>query len=478
MARAERDVIEADYLVVGAGASGMAFTDALIAECDRDVVLVDRRHTPGGHWNDAYPFVRLHQPSANYGVNSRVLGTNSIDVAGPNAGFYDRSTGVAICDYFRTVLDDQLLSSGKVRFFGGCDYVGDWSREHAFTSRLTGKTTELRVGRKLVDTTYLEVSVPATHVPSFTRDPDAQFIPVGDLVDRAEPPTGYTVLGAGKTAMDACSWLLDNGVDPDKIRWVKPREPWLMDRASFQPLDLVVSTIEGLSLGIEALAQAESVEDLLRRVEACGQLARLDPGIEPTMFRGAVLSPAERDALRQIERVVRQGRVRHVGADRIVMEDGSIPTDRGELHVDCTALGFRSAPPRPIFEPGRITLQSLMGGFTTFNAALVGFVESARDGDAEKNRLCPPIPPPNEPIDWISVITGGLRAFATHSTEPDLMSWLECSRLNLTRGMGDHMGDPRMQSSLGRWAANLEPALRNAEQLLGVDRVSEGRGGT
>jgi cation diffusion facilitator CzcD-associated flavoprotein CzcO len=63
--------LETDYLVVGAGATGMAFVDTLVAESDADVVMVDRRHRPGGHWLDAYPFVRLHQPSANYGVTSR-----------------------------------------------------------------------------------------------------------------------------------------------------------------------------------------------------------------------------------------------------------------------------------------------------------------------------------------------------------------------------------------------------------------------
>ena len=72
-------VIDTDYLIVGAGAAGMAFADALIAECETDVVMVERRHCPAGHWNDAYPFVRIHQASANYGVNSRVLGTDSID---------------------------------------------------------------------------------------------------------------------------------------------------------------------------------------------------------------------------------------------------------------------------------------------------------------------------------------------------------------------------------------------------------------
>src|SRR5262245_46414879 len=67
--------IETDYLVVGAGASGMAFVDSLLSHNDNiDVTIVDRRHRPGGHWLDSYPFVRLHQPSANYGVTSRTLG--------------------------------------------------------------------------------------------------------------------------------------------------------------------------------------------------------------------------------------------------------------------------------------------------------------------------------------------------------------------------------------------------------------------
>ena len=116
--------IETDYLVVGAGAAGMAFVDALIAEADVDVVMVDRRQRPGGHWNDAYPFVRLHQASANYGVNSRMLGTNTIDAEGENAGFYERATGDEIRDYFHAVMDEQFVPSGRVRFFGGCDYAG------------------------------------------------------------------------------------------------------------------------------------------------------------------------------------------------------------------------------------------------------------------------------------------------------------------------------------------------------------------
>jgi hypothetical protein len=344
--------------------------------------------------------------------------------------------------------------------------VGDGARVHAVTSRLTGRTDEVRVHRRVVDTTYLEVSVPATHTPSFSVDPDAVVIPVGRLVDADAGTAGFTVLGAGKTAMDACCWLLDNGVDPGRIRWIRPRDAWLNDRASFQQLDLVAGTMEGLALDIECLALAEDVPDLFRRLEDAGALLRLDPGVEPTMYRGAIVSRRELELLRQIDDVVRLGRVRHVGGDRLVLDGGTVPTDRPQVHVDCTAEGFKTKPPRPIFEPVRITLQSMQGGFTPYNAALVGFVEATRDDDGDKNRLCPPIPQPSRATDWIRVLAGAFRATALHSADPDVGAWVGRSRLNLTRGVNDHLDDPRLLDALGRLASHMDAALSNADRLL------------
>jgi L-2-hydroxyglutarate oxidase LhgO len=37
--------IETDYLVVGAGAMGMAFTDTVVSETDATIVIVDRGHS-------------------------------------------------------------------------------------------------------------------------------------------------------------------------------------------------------------------------------------------------------------------------------------------------------------------------------------------------------------------------------------------------------------------------------------------------
>ena len=460
------NVIETDYLVVGAGAAGMAFTDALIAEGNAEVVMVDSRHCPGGHWNDAYPFVRIHLASANYGVNSTILGTDSIDHTGSNAGFYERASAPEICAYFQRVLDDVLLRSGQVRFFGMSDYVGDWANEHIFTSRLTGAKTTVRVRHKVVDTTYLEVSVPATHEPAFPVAPGVNFIPIGELVKLEKPPSGYTIIGAGKTAMDACNWLLESGEDASRIRWIVPRDSWVHDRMTLQPLDLATETIESFSLGIEALALADSVEALWHHLEACGHLFRFDTTRTPSMYRGAILSATEREALAQIDQIIRLGRVQHIGAERIVLAQGEIPTDLGHVHVDCTAYGFNTMPTRPIFEPNRIIIQSLIGGLTTYNAALIGFIESTNRDDAEKNRLCQPVAQLDVPHDWIRMIVGMLNSAAMHAEQPDIAAWQNQSRLSLSRGVEKLMHEPRMSLALERWEKNAEGALNNAKSLL------------
>jgi hypothetical protein len=117
--------IEADYLVVGAGAMGMAFTDTLVTETDATVVVVDRNDQPGGHWNTAYPFVRLHQPSAYYGVNSRRLGSDSIDATGWNAGFYELAGGIEVTAYYDTVMRQDLLPTGRVSYFPMSEYLSE-----------------------------------------------------------------------------------------------------------------------------------------------------------------------------------------------------------------------------------------------------------------------------------------------------------------------------------------------------------------
>jgi glycine/D-amino acid oxidase-like deaminating enzyme len=109
--------IETDYLVIGAGAVGLAFADTLLAETDATITIVDRHGKPGGHWNDAYSFVALHQPSAFYGVNSVPLGSGHKDAIGVNAGMYELASGPEVSGYFDAVMRQRLLPSGRVHYF-------------------------------------------------------------------------------------------------------------------------------------------------------------------------------------------------------------------------------------------------------------------------------------------------------------------------------------------------------------------------
>lgn len=270
---------------------------------------------------------------------------------------------------------------------------------------------------------------------------------------------------AGKTAIDACLWLLANGVDPDRIRWIRPRDAWLLDRMAFQPLELVTNLIEGFSLATEASAVAESAEDLMARLEASGQFLRIDLTITPTMFRSASVSRSDLDALRTIENVVRLGHVAHIGPNAISLEGGEIPTDRGQVHVDCSAPGLRPQKGRPVFEGGRITLQPVRTVTPPFNAALAGYVEVSREDDREKRRLCPTNNYPNRAVDWIPNMRISLEVLSLWGADPDVAAWLERSRTNIARGMFDCADDPRMGAAITRLITYTEGAIENLVKL-------------
>jgi hypothetical protein len=454
--------LETDYLVVGCGAAGMAFTDALVTDSDADVIMVDRRHAPGGHWHDAYPFVRLHQPSAYYGVNSLPLGGDAIDRHGPNRGFYERAGAPEICAYFDRVMRERLLPSGRVRWFPMCEYVG----RDRFISRVSGEEVEVRVRRKRVDATYLEPSVPQTSAPPFEVAAGVRCVPVGELSRLAGHADGYVIIGAGKTAIDACLWLLELGVPPDDIRWIKPREAWMLNRAFVQGGELVGTLLEGLSLQLEAAARATSVADLFERLTAAGQLLRVDEGETPTMFRAATVSAGELEQLRRIRRVVRLGRVRGIDRDAIALERGSIPTSPRHLHLHCAAPGLNPAPAAPIFTAELVRPQPIRTGLIPFNAALVGFLEATRRDVAEQNRLCPTNRLPETALDWARGTLIGMRAENLWAKDPALSDWLERARLNPSRGLRRLRGDPRLQPAWRRFTECVRPGLDRLERLL------------
>ncbi len=418
--------LKADYFVIGSGAMGMAFTDVLLSETNATVVMVDRHHQPGGHWNDAYPFVRLHQPSAFYGVNSKHLGSDKIDQVGWNKGLYELATSSEVCAYFDQVMQQTFLPSGRVAYFPSCDYKGDGR----FVSNLSGDTFHV-TATKTVDSTYMNVTVPGVSGPKYEVAAGVHLVPPNGLPDVSGQFNKYVVVGAGKTAMDSCLFLLKNGVDPGAIRWIMPRDSWVLDRAFIQPGEEFSERInEAFKRQFQAIAESTSIDDMFERVCQAGILIPFDENVKPTMYRCATVTRAELEQLRGIKNIIRMGRVIRIDPDCIRLDGGTVETDAETLHINCTADGLERRPVVPIFAGDNITLQSVRTCQQVFSAAFVAHVEAAYDDDDTKNALCQVVPHPDSDIDFLrSALANGSNQF-TWIQDPGLTSWLKEARLD------------------------------------------------
>ena len=255
----EKINLETDYLIIGAGAVGMAFADVMLTETDANIIIVDKHHKPGGHWNDAYSFVTLHQPSMFYGVNSVELSSGKKDEIGLNQGMHELASGAEVMSYYDQVMKHVFLPSGRVEYYPMCEYTGDGE----FVSMVSNKQFKVDVKAKIVDGTYFKTSVPSTHTPSFEVSSDVDFIPLNQLPEQTSPKDAYVVVGGGKTGIDACLWMLENQIDPDKIHWIMPRDAWWIDRKNTQPgQEFFFDSMGNQANQMEALGGAESVTDV------------------------------------------------------------------------------------------------------------------------------------------------------------------------------------------------------------------------
>jgi hypothetical protein len=452
--------IEADYLVVGAGAMGMAFADTLVSETNATVVVVDRNHQPGGHWTAAYPFVRLHQPSAYYGVNSRDLGSDTIDHSGLNAGYYELASGAEVCAYFHAVMQQQLLPTGRVTYLPMSEYLGDGR-----VRTLGGD--EIEVSARRVVTTHVDIVVPSMRPPSYDVDPDVDCVPPNELPRIREARDRYVIVGAGKTAMDACLWLLRHGIEPRRLTWIKPRDSWILNRATIQPgPQFAKRVLADFSGQLAAVLQAESLPDLFDRLEAKGSLLRIDTSVDPTMYRCAILSLAELDALRDIDDVVRVGHVQLIEPGRVALAGGTLDIDGPALYIDCTADGLGRREPTAVFSGGHISLQTVRTCQPAFSAAVIAHVEATYPDDATRNAFCNPVPYPHEPTDWLRMMLTFNRNQLQWFSDPDMMAWVDAARLNVLHHVTAAVSERAREKIISVLSSQLPAINDKLEKLL------------
>lgn len=411
--------LDTDYLILGAGAMGMAFADVIVDEDPKArIVIVDRHANPGGHWNDVYPFVRLHQPAEFYGLNSTPLGHGGADL----------SSGAEIVAYFRRAMD-RFLATGRVRFLPMSEHLGD-GRITSTVDR--DRVTTVTAARRIVDATFMNVTVPSVCPPRYTVDPGVTLIPPNGLARVDQPPQRYVVIGAGKTGMDAILFLLDNGVAPERIQWIVSHDAWLLDRGAMQPgivLDSVVRMVR-------SLVDAADVDDVFLRLERDGVLFRLDTATLPTKWRCATVDRPELSRLRRVENVVRMGRVQRIGTTEMILDGGTVDVAEDSLFIDCSADGLAKLDPQPLFSPGRVTLQPIFMCQQTFSAALIAHLELLKTGDARRNRICVAVPHPQLKEDLPSqLVTTAQNMINCNRAIP---VWLRRSRLYLGHHSAPH----------------------------------------
>jgi len=449
----------------------MAFADTLLSESDAHITMVDRLGKPGGHWNDAYSFVTLHQPSAFYGVNSMALGSGRKDSIGLNQGLYELASGPEVSGYFDRVMNHQLLPSGRLSYHPLSNYLGDG----VFESLLSGAKTQVKVRKKLVDANYFSPNVPATHRPRFTVDAGVQLVPPGALPGlwhrsgNGPMPRRFVVIGAGKTAMDTCVWLLQSGTDPAALQWVVPRDSWLVNRVTTQTgPEFFDAAIGGQAEQMAAFAEASSVQDLFLRLEACGAVLRIDPEQTPSMFHLATVAAGEVEVLRRIKNVVRLGRVKALQATQMVLEKGQVPVQPHTLFIDCSASAVEPRPIQPIFQQDKIVLQMVRLPQPTFSAALTAYVEAHYDNDKDKNRLCGSVPFPHTLEMYPQAMMASMWNQFQWGQDKALRQWIRDSRLD---GFGKLMAsasrdDAKKQAIIARFKAQAMAAMANIPKLI------------
>jgi hypothetical protein len=374
------------------------------------MVMVDRHASPGGHWNDAYPFVRLHQPSAFYGLNSTLLGQGGADLA----------CGPEIVAYYRYAMD-RFLGTGRVQFLPMSEYQGEG---RVVSTVEGGRVTEITAHRRIVDGTYMKVKVPSVVPPRYAVDSGVTLVPPNGLARVDRPWERYVVIGAGKTGIDSILFLLEQGVAPDHVQWIVPNDAWLWDRASVQP----GGVLKTLTAQVESIIGASSIDEVFLRQERQGIVSRVDTSVLPSKWRCATVNRGELAGLRQIENVVRMGRVQRVGRREIRLDGGTIDAPEDTLFIDCSSNGLAKTEPRPLFADGHITLQSAFMCQQTFSAALIARLEVLDMSDERRNRICVPVPHPELKEDLpASLLASTQNLINCHRHIP---FWLRRSRLN------------------------------------------------
>ncbi len=203
-------MLTTDYLVVGAGAASMAFVDSiLLQQPNASVIIVDQHVAPGGHWQDAYDYCHLHQPSLFYGVESTPLEGNWLLLLLKGLlPWTHRASKRDILEYYQDLIE-KWTKSGRVLYFprASYDFGSSSAAKQIHVIRAYDKTFAVHVNVKLVNGTVGECKVPSRTPPPFAVGDGIELLTPNELFRDVKPSSWFhrsdngkfVVLGGGKT---------------------------------------------------------------------------------------------------------------------------------------------------------------------------------------------------------------------------------------------------------------------------------------
>ena len=415
-------VLKIDYLIIGAGISGLSFADTLLQEREVKIAIVDRYPRPGGAWNSTYGHAKLAQDPTQFGLPSFTIAQHL--AAQQLSANRNAISQIDILDYFVALMKDHVLKTGRVHYFPSSEHLGNG----LVRNKETGNTTRFQVSQKIVDTGRAADWTKTESVPCLRFDKNIRVI--GPHVLATLPPalvkshSSICILGAGGAATDSALYLLSLGVSPDSIAWVKPRETWFLDPAMSGPL---------IALDLARLVrQASTDQQLLAQLEASRHLSRICSDETPEMYHADVRAEPEIAPLRTITRVIRKGHVHRISEIGLMLDRGVEPMPPRTLYVDCTAGPvLRRKPPR-IFSENKIILQACCLADPGFSARITAAIEVMEHATETKNALCVPISRPDTPLDLLESLLTSLSNLERWRSHLSLRHWLSIHQLDST----------------------------------------------
>lgn len=456
-------MIKSDYVIVGAGAMGMAFADEIFSNSNCSITIVDKRASPGGHWQDSYSFIVTEQPAESYGVNSQEFENTSAN----EEGFGHQASSNEIKAYYERLIA-KYIDSGRVHYYPNSEF--SWANHSITTNK--GHTHYIEANMKYVDATLTGTELSLNHTPNFEVGDGVRCVPPNAIPKLQSNYDSVCVVGGGKTAIDSILWMLKQGRSADTIIWIKSEDAWLLNSANIQHSpEFLHSSFEAVARQAEIVLESNSLEEVAQKLNNDKIWLRIDSEIFPGLIKGASVTEKQIDQLRLVNNVVRKGKLRAIDSQKLYFADSTEKLGSPFLLVDCSAAGIPSHKENPsdIFQRDRINLLSVRSFQATFSAAIIGKIETLNLTDKQRNRLVRPLGSMGTLNNWARNQALQNKNEMRYAMNPDLTQWLSNARLN---GFGRklfnaELCDKALESKIKRLIQINGPSTQKLSALAG-----------